>query len=142
LLSKLAAQQSHNRRISARIERAYYNLSELQEPSYFFPLSFCTRYFGHLFFVTCVMSFTSDEVNYLIYRYLKEAGMRSTYYLVFTYKGFEHSAFTFGCESAVTTEHCHVNPTQVLPGTLIGLLQKGLQYIQLEVEACSPQEVK
>jgi len=63
------------------------------------------------------MSITSDEVNYLIYRYLKESG-------------FEHSAFTFGYESNVVK--ADINPADVPPGTLINFIQKGLQYLEVE----------
>jgi transducin (beta)-like 1 len=60
---------------------------------------------------------TSEEVNYLIYRYLLEAG-------------FVHSAFTFGQESFVSQSE--VRPADVAPGLLISVLQKGLQYSALE----------
>jgi len=63
------------------------------------------------------MSLTSDEVNYLIYRYLQESG-------------FQHSAFTFGYESMIT--HSHINGAEVAPGALISYLQKGLLYKQIE----------
>lgn len=97
-----------------------------------------SRYFRTFKFVCSdVVHFGRGELSHLP---LPEGGRFVGRHTTHT-QGFEHSAFTFGCESAATTEHCHVNPTQVLPGTLIGLLQKGLQYIQLEVEACSPQEV-
>jgi transducin (beta)-like 1 len=65
------------------------------------------------------MSFTSDELNYLIYRYLKEAG-------------FEHSAFTFGNESRVAVDRISVAPSDVIPGTLVYVVQKGLQYLEVE----------
>jgi len=65
------------------------------------------------------MAFTSDELNYLIYRYLKEAG-------------FDHSAFTFGNESRVSVDRVSVAPSDVLPGTLIYVVQKGLQYLAVE----------
>jgi len=63
------------------------------------------------------MSFTSDELNYLIFRYLREAGL-------------EHSAFTFANESRVNK--MDVNPNDVLPGTLIYVVQKGLQFMEVE----------
>jgi len=65
------------------------------------------------------MSFNSDELNYLIYRYLKEAG-------------FEHSAFSFGNESRVTVDRISVAPSEVVPGTLVYVVQKGLQYLEVE----------
>jgi len=63
------------------------------------------------------MSFTSDELNFLIYRYLQESG-------------FQHSAFTFGHESLVVNSN--INGTEVPPGALISFLQKGLQYKEIE----------
>lgn len=69
------------------------------------------------------MSFTSDELNYLIYRYLKEAG-------------FEHSAFTFGNESRVAVDRISVAPSDVIPGTLVYVVQKGLQYLEVESTIC------
>ena len=63
------------------------------------------------------MSVTSDEVNFLIYRYLQESG-------------FSHSAFTFAYESLVTKSA--VTAGDLPPGALISLLQKGLQYVEIE----------
>mmetsp|Transcript_2383 Transcript_2383/g.6000 ORF Transcript_2383/g.6000 Transcript_2383/m.6000 type:complete len:559 (-) Transcript_2383:853-2529(-) len=60
---------------------------------------------------------TSDHVNYMVFRYLQEAG-------------FTHTAFTFAHESAVTK--APVDPNNVAPGTLIALIQKGMQYLELE----------
>ncbi|KAK9844067.1 hypothetical protein WJX81_003500 [Elliptochloris bilobata] len=63
------------------------------------------------------MAITSDEVNYLVYRYLQESG-------------FTHSAFTFGYESFAHKSPINVN--DVPPGALISFVQKGLQYLELE----------
>ena len=63
------------------------------------------------------MSITSDEVNFLVYRYLQESG-------------FVHSSFTFAYESLLTKSSC-VN-TPLPPGALITFLQKGLQYLAIE----------
>ena len=63
------------------------------------------------------MQIKSDEVNYLIYRYLIEAG-------------FSHSAFTLSHECNVS--RLHVRPDQVSPGTLVNLLHKGLQFLNVE----------
>jgi transducin (beta)-like 1 len=63
------------------------------------------------------MSITSDEVNYLIYRYLQE-------------NGFSHSAFTFAYESLVAKSS--VAQTDVPPGALVTFLQKGLEYVTIE----------
>jgi transducin (beta)-like 1 len=63
------------------------------------------------------MSISSDEVNYLVYRYLQESG-------------FSHSAFTFAQESLVSRSV--VADSEVPPGALISFLQKGLQYVEIE----------
>lgn len=63
------------------------------------------------------MSISSDEVNYLIYRYLQEAG-------------FKHSAFMFGSESSIA--NVNINGADVAPGLLISYIQKGLQYKDIE----------
>lgn len=64
------------------------------------------------------MSITSDEVNFLVYRYLLESG-------------FQHSAFTFGLESHI--HQTSINGSIIPPGALVSVLQKGLQYIEAEV---------
>ena len=53
------------------------------------------------------MSVGSDEINFLIYRYLQESG-----YL--------HSAFVFGNESSVT--QANINNSAVPSAALIGML--------------------
>ncbi|XP_030782149.1 F-box-like/WD repeat-containing protein TBL1Y isoform X3 [Rhinopithecus roxellana] len=65
-----------------------------------------------------MMSITSDEVNFLVYRYLQESG-------------FSHSAFTFGIESHISQSN--INGTLVPPAALISILQKGLQYVEAEI---------
>ncbi|KAJ3591631.1 hypothetical protein NHX12_006763 [Muraenolepis orangiensis] len=64
------------------------------------------------------MSITSDEVNFLVYRYLQESG-------------FSHSAYTFGIESHISQSN--INGTLVPPAALISILQKGLQYVEAEI---------
>ncbi|XP_055071368.1 F-box-like/WD repeat-containing protein TBL1X isoform X2 [Misgurnus anguillicaudatus] len=64
------------------------------------------------------MSITSDEVNFLVYRYLQESG-------------FSHSAFTFGIESHISQSN--INGSLVPPAALISILQKGLQYVEAEI---------
>ena len=87
------------------------------------------------------MSFTSDEVNYLIYRYLSESGKyfsppvfladlsatKSAPFLL----GFVHSAYLFGLESHIT--HTSINGNVVPPGALLSLIQKGLYYTEAEL---------
>mmetsp|Transcript_65853 Transcript_65853/g.155556 ORF Transcript_65853/g.155556 Transcript_65853/m.155556 type:complete len:464 (-) Transcript_65853:40-1431(-) len=63
------------------------------------------------------MSISSDELNFLIYRYLQESG-------------FTHTAFSFGCESLITKSN--INGAEVPPGALVSFVQKGLQYVEIE----------
>jgi transducin (beta)-like 1 len=63
------------------------------------------------------MAVSSSEVNLLVYRYLQESG-------------FTHSAFTFGYESLV--HKSTVANADLPPGALVSILQKGLQYIEIE----------
>lgn len=78
------------------------------------------------------MSISSDEVNYLVYRYLQESGIYrqfedlSAHYSI----GFHHAAFTFGTESGVINSN--INGGEVPSGSLISFLQKGLQYKEIE----------
>ncbi|KAJ2694959.1 hypothetical protein GGH99_000394 [Coemansia sp. RSA 1285] len=63
------------------------------------------------------MVLKSEDVNYLVYRYLKESG-------------FLHSSYIFQFESQI-----HSNDRElpnVEPGSLIRVLQKGLQYMDVE----------
>lgn len=64
------------------------------------------------------MSFSSDEVNYLVYRYLQESG-------------FIHSAYTFGIESHINSSN--INGSLVPPSALLSIIQKGLQYTEAEI---------
>lgn len=64
------------------------------------------------------LSLTSEELNYLIYRYLQECG-------------FVHSAFTFAHESGVGRVRPR-NSASIPPGALVMFLQKGLQYVGME----------
>jgi len=64
------------------------------------------------------MSFSSDEVNFLVYRYLQESG-------------FPHSAYTFGIESHISSSN--INGTMVPPAALLRIIQKGLQYTETEI---------
>lgn len=60
---------------------------------------------------------TSEEINYLVYRYLQEAG-------------FLHSSFVFGHESLVRHGPAHVDT--VPTGALVQLIHKGLHYMEIE----------
>ena len=65
------------------------------------------------------MSLTSDEMNYLVYRYLLESG-------------FTHAAFALGHESRVDGARVADGDGNIPPGALISFVQKGLQYCELE----------
>uniref|UniRef100_A0A0E0DB39 LisH domain-containing protein n=1 Tax=Oryza meridionalis TaxID=40149 RepID=A0A0E0DB39_9ORYZ len=60
---------------------------------------------------------TSAELNFLIFRYLQESG-------------FIHAAFTLGYEAGI--HKGGIDGNLVPPGALITIVQKGLQYIELE----------
>ncbi|KAH8554684.1 WD40-repeat-containing domain protein [Umbelopsis sp. PMI_123] len=63
------------------------------------------------------MSLTSEEINYLVFRYLQESGFR-------------YSSYTFQHESQIhKSEYRNAN---VQPGALVDVLHKGLQYIDIE----------
>ncbi|KAG0352096.1 hypothetical protein BGZ54_002959, partial [Gamsiella multidivaricata] len=64
------------------------------------------------------MSVTSEEINYLIFRYLQESG-------------FVHTGFAFQNESHIhKSEYRNAN---VQPGALVSVIQKGLLYMDLEL---------
>ncbi|XP_006657641.1 WD40 repeat-containing protein HOS15 [Oryza brachyantha] len=60
---------------------------------------------------------TSAELNFLIFRYLQESG-------------FVHAAFTLGYEAGI--HKGGIDGNLIPPGALITIVQKGLQYIELE----------
>jgi len=64
------------------------------------------------------MSITSDEVNFLVYRYLQESG-------------FQHSAYMFGMESQIASTN--IQGKLVPPAALISIIQKGIQYVETEL---------
>ncbi|VDO26695.1 unnamed protein product [Onchocerca flexuosa] len=66
------------------------------------------------------MTFTSDDVNFIIYRYLHESG-------------FVHTAYTFANESRVLESGAAGNDVPM--GALINIIQKGIYYT--EAEACA-----
>jgi transducin (beta)-like 1 len=61
---------------------------------------------------------TSDELNFLVYRYLLESG-------------FVHSAFVFATEGYIGKSGLE-GTAQVPPGALVQFVQKGLQYLEIE----------
>ena len=68
--------------------------------------------------VSAEMSISSDEVNFLVYRYMLESG-------------FTHAAFVFGKES-FSTDTSVAKGVELPPGALVSFIQKGLQYLELE----------
>ena len=50
----------------------------------------------------------------------------------FAWAGFQHSAFSFGYESAVHRTSSSITGADVPPGALVSFIQKGLQYLELE----------
>ncbi|KAJ3156199.1 hypothetical protein HDU86_003962 [Geranomyces michiganensis] len=60
---------------------------------------------------------SSDEINYLIARYLNESG-------------FTHSYYSFAQESRIVAKG--FQGSHILPGALINLLHKGLLYLEVE----------
>ncbi|XP_075501365.1 WD40 repeat-containing protein HOS15-like isoform X1 [Primulina tabacum] len=62
-------------------------------------------------------SITSLELNYLVYRYLHESG-------------FTHAAFTFGFESGLNKSS--IDGNLIPPGSLVKVVQKGLQFVEME----------
>lgn len=84
------------------------------------------------------MSFSSDEVNFLVYRYLQESGecVGGSKMMGHTNNnnivvGFQHSAYTFGIESHIS--QTNINGALVPPAALLSILQKGLQYTEAEI---------
>ncbi len=63
------------------------------------------------------MSFTTDEVNLLVHRYLVESG-------------YTHAAFTFYTEGGL--DRTNLRAADVPPGALVAYLQKGLEYVSIE----------
>ena len=88
------------------------------------------------------MAITSEEVNFLVYRYLQESGEESVSRVAraalgnkcshrgMPRAGFTHSAFCFGYESFV--HKSNINGSDVPCGALVSFIQKGMQYLELE----------
>jgi hypothetical protein len=97
---------------------------------------------------------SSEEVNYLVYRYLLENGecrvracaaaavavaagtsnksdaCQPVVLVTVAAAGFVHSAFAFGHESLVAKSN--IQSSEVPPAALISFIQKGLQYTEIE----------
>ena len=92
------------------------------------------------------MSLTSDEVNYLIFRWVQHAErsisacIEDIYWLKKLFllhrylqeSGFVHSAFSFAHESMLSRTGLRAVDRSLPPGALITFLQKGLQYVGIE----------
>lgn len=98
------------------------------------------------------MSVTSEEINYLIFRYLQESGITSmstvrmenqpeemTHVLTYASElgpilstvGFVHTGFAFQNETHI--HKSELKNANVQQGALVNILQKGLQYTDLEL---------
>ncbi|VFQ90121.1 unnamed protein product [Cuscuta campestris] len=64
-----------------------------------------------------MLSLTSEDLNYLIFRYLHESG-------------FTHTAFALGYEAGI--HKSTIDGNLVPPGALVKFVQKGIQYLELE----------
>ncbi|KAG5362162.1 F-box-like/WD repeat-containing protein TBL1X [Yarrowia sp. C11] len=64
------------------------------------------------------MSITSDELNYLVWRYLQEAG-------------FEHTTYAFQREAGVHHLDKHFS-SRIPLGALVNVAQKGIQFMEVE----------
>lgn len=62
-------------------------------------------------------SVNSDEINYLVFRYLQESG-------------YVHAAFTFGYESHVSKSK--IDGSQIPPGALLSFVQRGVNFVEIE----------
>ncbi|XP_020698169.1 WD40 repeat-containing protein HOS15 [Dendrobium catenatum] len=67
--------------------------------------------------MTTLSAITSNELNFLVFRYLQESG-------------FTHAAFALGYEAGINKTS--IDGNMIPPGALITFVQKGLQYIELE----------
>lgn len=80
------------------------------------------------------MSITSEEINFLIYRYLLESGINHAQNSEFTtwkIVGFQHSSFAFSHESQIHKQD--LKNVRVDAGALVTLCQKGLLYAEAEM---------
>ncbi|KAG0465865.1 hypothetical protein HPP92_020029 [Vanilla planifolia] len=67
--------------------------------------------------MTTPASITSNELNFLVFRYLQESG-------------FTHAAFALGYEAGINKTN--IDGDLIPPGALVTFVQKGLQYVELE----------
>lgn len=70
---------------------------------------------------------SSEEINFLVYRYLQESG-------------YAHSAFTFAYESLIARSNlASTFGREVPPGALVSFIQRGLLYLEIEASLAEPQ---
>jgi transducin (beta)-like 1 len=68
----------------------------------------------------------SDEINYLVFRYLQESG-------------YVHAAFTFGYESHVCKSK--IDGSQIPPGALLSFVQRGVNFVEIEESIANGGEI-
>ncbi|XP_076917159.1 WD40 repeat-containing protein HOS15-like isoform X2 [Bidens hawaiensis] len=74
-----------------------------------------------------MININSQQLNYLVYRYLHESG-------------FTHTAFTLGYEAALNKST--IDGNLVPPGALVTFVQKGIQYLELEANlTCNESDI-
>ncbi|XP_071733299.1 WD40 repeat-containing protein HOS15-like [Rutidosis leptorrhynchoides] len=74
-----------------------------------------------------MININSQELNYLVYRYLHESG-------------FTHTAFTLGYEASLNKST--IDGNLVPPGALVTFVQKGIQYLELEANlTCNDSDI-
>ncbi|MFS7951724.1 putative transcription factor WD40-like family [Helianthus anomalus] len=74
-----------------------------------------------------MINMNSQELNYLVYRYLHESG-------------FTHTAFTLGYEAALNKST--IDGNLVPPGALVTFVRKGIQYLELEANlSCNDSDI-
>ena len=54
--------------------------------------------------------------------------------IFFSVSGFVHAAYTFGIESHISQSN--INGALVPPAALLSIIQKGLQYTEVEISVC------
>ncbi|KAG6473109.1 hypothetical protein ZIOFF_067016 [Zingiber officinale] len=79
---------------------------------------------------------TSTELNFLVFRYLQESVFIKQG--IGTFSGLTHAAFALGYEAGINKSP--IDGNEVPPGALITIVQKGLQYIELEANLDSIDE--
>lgn len=79
------------------------------------------------------MKIKSEEVNFLVYRYLIESGKLRDFGSNFHFVGFAHTAFSFRHECSNSHLMCQPNEEEVPPGALLSMLHRGLLFLDVEL---------